>query len=107
MNQLFKKKRRFKHQQFRFDDLSSRQIDARTRLILLTRGRLPATPKRTAKGLEFMTANCDCQQCGKSIEFEAAELERSGETSYRVLGQFIDCPHCGKSTQLYMPRHAI
>ena len=54
-----------------------------------------------------MIAKCECQQCRQPIEFEAAELERSGETPYRVLGQSIDCPHCGKSTQLYLPRHAI
>ena len=53
-----------------------------------------------------MIAKCECQNCGQAIEFEAAQLERSGETPYRVLGQFTDCPHCGKSTQLYMPRHA-
>jgi uncharacterized protein (UPF0212 family) len=36
------------------------------------------------------------------VEFEASEFELSGETSHRRLGQAIDCPHCGKPTQIYM-----
>ena len=36
------------------------------------------------------------------MEFEASEFELSGETSHRRLGQAIDCPHCGKPTQIYM-----
>jgi NAD-dependent SIR2 family protein deacetylase len=50
-----------------------------------------------------MISKCECQQCGQAIEFEAAQLERSGETPYRT----IDCPNCGKPTQLYMMRHAV
>lgn len=49
-----------------------------------------------------MLAKCSCQHCGGSIEFDADGLERSGSTGHRVLGQMIDCPHCGKSTQLYL-----
>jgi uncharacterized membrane protein len=49
-----------------------------------------------------MLAKCSCQHCGGSIEFDADGLERSGSTARRVLGQVIDCPHCGKSTQLYL-----
>jgi len=45
---------------------------------------------------------CSCQHCGGSIEFDADELERSGSTGRRVLGQVVDCPHCGKPTQLYL-----
>jgi VIT1/CCC1 family predicted Fe2+/Mn2+ transporter len=51
-----------------------------------------------------MTSKCDCQQCGQSLEFEASQLEKSGETSHRILGQQIECPHCQQPTQLYMPR---
>jgi len=54
-----------------------------------------------------MITKCECQHCAKPIEFEAADLQRSGETPYRVMGQFVDCPHCGQSTQLYLPRHAV
>jgi len=49
-----------------------------------------------------MLAKCPCQHCGGSIEFEIAEFEISSETSHRKLGQFIDCPHCHKQTQIYM-----
>jgi len=51
-----------------------------------------------------MIAKCQCQQCGQSVEFDAAQFERSGETSHRLLGQTIDCPNCGVRTQLYLPR---
>ena len=54
-----------------------------------------------------MISKCECMHCAKPIEFDAAQLEKAGETPYRVLGQFITCPHCGQSTQLYIPRHAI
>jgi hypothetical protein len=54
-----------------------------------------------------MISKCECQHCAGAIEFEAADLERTGETPYRVLGQNIDCPHCGQVAQLYLPRHAI
>jgi NAD-dependent SIR2 family protein deacetylase len=49
-------------------------------------------------------AKCECQQCGQPVEFEAAQLERTGETPHRTLGQTIDCPHCKKPTQLYLNR---
>jgi hypothetical protein len=49
-----------------------------------------------------MLVKCLCQHCGGSIEFDADGLERSGSTGHRVLGQMIDCPHCGKTTQLYL-----
>ena len=49
-----------------------------------------------------MISKCKCQSCGGEIEFEAAEFELSSETSHRKLGQTIDCPHCGKPTQIYM-----
>jgi transcription elongation factor Elf1 len=49
-----------------------------------------------------MLAKCSCQNCGGSIEFEAVEFEFNAETSHRKLGQFIDCPHCDKQTQIYM-----
>lgn len=49
-----------------------------------------------------MIAKCQCQNCGKSVEFDADQLDRAGSTSNRVLGQVIECPHCGKSTQLYL-----
>ncbi len=49
-----------------------------------------------------MIAKCQCQHCGGNVEFEAAEFELIGETSHRRLGQTIDCPHCGKPTQIYM-----
>jgi DNA-directed RNA polymerase subunit RPC12/RpoP len=47
---------------------------------------------------------CDCQRCGRAIEFEVAQLKRVSETPDRTLGQNIDCPHCGSSTQLSLPR---
>jgi ssDNA-binding Zn-finger/Zn-ribbon topoisomerase 1 len=49
-----------------------------------------------------MLAKCSCQNCGSIIEFEAAEFEFSSETSHRRLGQFVECPHCHKQTQIYM-----
>jgi cation transport ATPase len=54
-----------------------------------------------------MIDKCECQQCGKFVEFEAAELERVSETPYHILGQSIDCPHCGNSTQLYIKRERV
>lgn len=52
-----------------------------------------------------MITKCECEKCGRHIEFDAAQLERSGETSHRILGQSIDCPHCQQRTVLYIPRH--
>jgi hypothetical protein len=51
-----------------------------------------------------MIAKCECQNCGQGVEFEAADFQRSGETSHRLLGQTINCPSCGQATQIYMPR---
>jgi len=51
-----------------------------------------------------MIAKCECQQCGQPVEFDPAQFERTGETIYQLLGQSIDCPNCGKATQLYLPR---
>jgi hypothetical protein len=49
-----------------------------------------------------MISKCQCQSCGGQIEFDLTEFELSSETSHRKLGQTIDCPHCGKPTQIYM-----
>jgi len=49
-----------------------------------------------------MISKCQCQSCGEKIEFEASEFEWNSETSHRKLGQTIDCPHCGKPTQIYV-----
>jgi Zn finger protein HypA/HybF involved in hydrogenase expression len=49
-----------------------------------------------------MIAECKCQNCGGSIEFDADSLDRSGATSHRVLGQMVECPHCHQQTQLYL-----
>ncbi|HEY1718177.1 MAG TPA: hypothetical protein VGH42_07765 [Verrucomicrobiae bacterium] len=49
-----------------------------------------------------MISKCQCQHCGGSIEFDADQLDRSGATSYRILGQVVECPHCHQSTQLYL-----
>ena len=49
-----------------------------------------------------MLAKCPCQNCGAHIEFDAGQFEQSGATSHRRLGQTVDCPHCGKATQLYL-----
>lgn len=54
-----------------------------------------------------MIAKCECAHCAGKIEFEADQLQRTGETPYRVLGQNIECPHCRQTTQLYFPRHAV
>jgi hypothetical protein len=49
-----------------------------------------------------MTSKCDCQQCSYPIEFEASEFLKTGETSYRILGQEVVCQHCQQSTSLYL-----
>lgn len=49
-----------------------------------------------------MIAKCQCQRCGGSVEFEAEEIEVSGETSHRKLGQIVECPNCNQPTQLYL-----
>jgi hypothetical protein len=49
-----------------------------------------------------MISKCECQQCGESIEFDASQLEITGDTPCRSLGQTVDCPHCDKPTQLYL-----
>jgi hypothetical protein len=51
-----------------------------------------------------MIAKCQCQNCGEHIEFDASQCELSGSTSHRWLGQTVECPHCGKTTQLYLNR---
>jgi hypothetical protein len=38
-----------------------------------------------------MNVKCKCQNCHGSLEFESAGV-----------GQIVDCPHCGKKTQLYI-----
>jgi hypothetical protein len=54
-----------------------------------------------------MMAKCDCQKCGRPIEFDATQLKKVGETSHRIIGQFIACPHCQERTQLYLYHDAI
>jgi len=49
-----------------------------------------------------MLAKCSCQNCWESIEFETAEFEFSSETPHRKIGQFVECPHCHKQTQIYL-----
>lgn len=49
-----------------------------------------------------MIVKCQCQHCGGSVEFDAADIEVSSETSHRKLGQIVECPHCHQPTQLYL-----
>jgi hypothetical protein len=53
-----------------------------------------------------MTAKCECFHCGGNLEFEANDFVKSSEDSNRRYGQAVACPHCGKSTNLYMMRAA-
>jgi Superinfection immunity protein len=56
------------------------------------------------KDQNAMTSKCDCQQCSFPIEFEASEFVKTGETSYRILGQEVTCPHCQQPTSIYLRR---
>lgn len=53
-----------------------------------------------------MTSKCDCFHCGCHIEFDANEFIYSSQDSHRRYGQSVACPHCGKSTHLYLPRNS-
>jgi hypothetical protein len=39
-----------------------------------------------------MIIKCDCNRCGRGIEFD-----------WKEAGSIIDCPHCSQKTQLYSP----
>jgi hypothetical protein len=58
--------------------------------------------KQLTKG--NMIVKCPCEFCGANLEFEAVQFEKSGETSIKILGQTVECPHCKQMTRLCIKR---
>lgn len=50
---------------------------------------------------------CNCQHCGKHIEFDKDAMEASGGSGADILGNTVPCPHCGMDTILVLPKPAF
>jgi hypothetical protein len=49
-----------------------------------------------------MIAECKCQQCKNSLEFEVSEFQETSRNEYQIFGQFVLCPNCQKETIIYL-----
>lgn len=52
--------------------------------------------------VELVTAACT--SCKERIDFDQSEFEQSGEIDGYLIGQTIQCPHCGAETVLIIPK---
>jgi hypothetical protein len=52
--------------------------------------------------VKTMTSRCECLCCRGGIEFEASEFQERIRTHLLIFGQNIKCPHCGRTTSIYM-----
>lgn len=48
---------------------------------------------------------CKCQHCNGVIEFDASQIEATGNFGGQITGQTIPCPHCGMDTILFVPQN--
>jgi hypothetical protein len=56
----------------------------------------PAEPPPTA------FSRCECLRCRGGIEFETSAFQEKMRTNLFLLGQGIQCPHCGATTSIYL-----
>jgi len=49
-----------------------------------------------------MTSRCECLCCRGGIEFEASEFQEKIRTLLLIFGQNIKCPHCNRTTSVYL-----
>ena len=47
-------------------------------------------------------SRCECHCCKGGIEFEASAFREKFRTNLLVVGQSINCPHCGRATSICM-----
>jgi hypothetical protein len=52
----------------------------------------------------FMQEKCACQNCQGNIEFAREEFDEMGRSGDRIMGQYVECPHCKKETVLSISR---
>jgi Zn finger protein HypA/HybF involved in hydrogenase expression len=52
-------------------------------------------------------SRCECLRCKAGIEFEASAFQEKFRTNLFTFGQKINCPHCGRTTSIYIDNRPI
>jgi hypothetical protein len=47
-------------------------------------------------------SRCECLHCKGVMEFEASAFQEKFRTNLITVGQKINCPHCGRTTSIYI-----
>ena len=63
--------------------------------------RHPAEPEKTP------FARCECYRCKGGIEFESSAFQEKFRTNLAIFGQGVQCPHCGRTTSIYLHHKPI